>query len=117
MKFALYDYHENFWNYAEFTDKKHESDMQLYFYNKSGERKSCEWANDKEADWSMESLAEWVMDQFQDPARKVLLKGALEKFEEFRKEQEALKNRQTISEKPSVPNPDGDVATEESEIK
>jgi len=116
MKFALYDYHENFWNYTAFTDKKHESDMQLYFYNESGERTSCEWANDKEANWSFKSLAEWVMDQIQDPARKVVMKGALEEFEAYQKEREAMESREPISEKPSVPNPDGE-ATGESEIK
>merc|ERR1711879_1110426 len=71
LKFASYDYHENFWNYTAFTDKKHESDLQMYFYgeDKSINKTMCDWAKDKEADWSASNVLEWVATQFTDEAK------------------------------------------------
>jgi len=99
LKFALYDYHENYWNHKEFTDKKHESDLQLYFYTPSKERISCVWAKDKDADWSMESVVEWVIEQFKDDESKASeLRLRHDTFVEFAKQKEEESSEPTVDD-------------------
>lgn len=106
IKFAHYDYHENFWNYPEFTDKKHENSLLLYFYNESGERTFAEFSSDKETKWDVADLMKWVANQFDTQRKATLLSSFLVKFEEYEKQMKAEKEAETISEPPSVPSPE-----------
>lgn len=88
IKIAFYDYHENYWNFTDFPEqKKHASDLMMYFYSESGEKSLCEWSNDKEAKWELGTVASWVAEQFQGDARALELTKAAGDFEKYQKEQ------------------------------